>query len=117
MSLSLLAKLKGMGKNALAFANKKGNAFIPYITNEEKETLKKKYGNTTRVIGSGKYFGEKALLNNDRRSATIVVDQHLSEILTLEKKYFKEFLNDLLQIVQSRKDTITQIFPEMNNYT
>ncbi|KAL4488817.1 hypothetical protein ABPG72_016470 [Tetrahymena utriculariae] len=115
---SLLAKIKGMSKNALSFITRKSKSGqVPYITPEEKEMLKKKYGNTTRSIGSGKYFGEKALLNNDKRSATIVVDQHLSEILTLEKKYFNEFLSGLLAILHSRKNTITQIFPEMNTYT
>ncbi|EAS02137.2 cyclic nucleotide-binding domain protein (macronuclear) [Tetrahymena thermophila SB210] len=115
---SLLAKIKGMGKNALSFMNRKSKSGqVPYITPEEKEMLKKKYGNTTRSIGSGKYFGEKALLNNDKRSATIVVDQHLSEMLTLEKKYFNEFLSRLQEILISRKNTITHIFPEMNTYT
>ncbi|KAL4440941.1 hypothetical protein ABPG74_009354 [Tetrahymena malaccensis] len=115
---SLLAKIKGMSKNALSFMTRKSKGGqVPYITPEEKEMLKKKYGNTTRSIGSGKYFGEKALLNNDKRSATIVVDQHLSEMLTLEKKYFNEFLSGLQEILHSRKNTITQIFPEMNTYT
>lgn len=69
------------------------------ITAEEKEVLMKKYGNTTRSLCSGNYFGEKALLNNDCRSATIVVDTHLTEMITLEKKYFKEFLSQLLEVV------------------
>ncbi len=32
------------------------------------------FGNTTRLFGRGKYFGERALMNNTKRAATIIVD-------------------------------------------
>lgn len=114
----MLAKLKGLSKNALAFSQKKkGGIFSLIITQEEKEILMKKYGNTTRTLLNGSFFGEKALLNNDCRSATIIVDNHHTEMITLEKKYFKECLNQLLEITLARKQVMTNIFPEFNEFT
>lgn len=94
------------------------NATIsPIITAEEKEELMKKYGNTTRVMGAGSYFGEKALLDNEKRSATIIVEENLSEIISLDKKYFQHFIEHLDKIHIARSLALKRVFPELNDFT
>lgn len=39
-----------------------------------------------RQLGRGEYFGEKALLNEDRRTANVIAGQQGVELLTLNRE-------------------------------
>lgn len=50
---------------------------------------KKNSQGETRIVGSlkrGDYFGEKALINQDKRLASIIADESGTECLTLDRK-------------------------------
>ena len=57
--------------------------------------LMKKYGSATRIMTSGKIFGQRALINNEKRSATIVVDREDTELLLLHKDTFIDAIEQL----------------------
>lgn len=55
------------------------------LTNEEIENFKSRYGKTTRLINVGSIFGERALLTDQPRTATIVADSHPTELIVLDR--------------------------------
>lgn len=53
---------------------------------------------TIRVLGRGDYFGEQALLKEDKRTANIIAMQPGVECLTLDRESFTRLIGDLSEL-------------------
>lgn len=53
---------------------------------------------TIRVLGRGDYFGEQALLKEDKRTANIIAMQPGVECLTLDRESFIRLIGDLSEL-------------------
>ncbi|KRX05566.1 Cyclic nucleotide-binding protein [Pseudocohnilembus persalinus] len=85
------------------------------LDREQQQILEKQYGNgKKKVLTSGNIFGEFALLNDNNRSATIVIDREDTELLTIDKKDFQESIDNLKDLLSLRKSLILQNFPKTN---
>lgn len=53
---------------------------------------------TIRILGRGDYFGEQALLKEDKRTANIIAMQPGVECLTLDRESFTRLIGDLSEL-------------------
>lgn len=67
------------------------------VTQKLSGTLEEK---EIRILKSGDYFGEKALINEDKRTANIIALEPGVECLTLDRDSFKHLIGDLSELKQ-----------------
>ncbi|KAI9577962.1 cGMP-dependent protein kinase, isozyme 1 isoform X1 [Glossina fuscipes] len=67
------------------------------VTQKVSGTLEEK---EIRILRSGDYFGEKALINEDKRTASIIALEPGVECLTLDRDSFKHLIGDLSELKQ-----------------
>lgn len=51
-----------------------------------------------RILGRGEYFGEKALIKEDKRTANIIAMSPGVECLTLDRESFSKHIGDLCEL-------------------
>lgn len=51
-----------------------------------------------RILGRGEYFGEKALIKEDKRTANIIAMSPGVECLTLDRESFTKHIGDLCEL-------------------
>lgn len=74
-----------------------------------KEKRSHKYGDLLVTLGAGSHFGERALLNSEPRSATIMATRTSVELLFLSRKDYERLLSSRDRLIlQEVKDSLTQ---------
>ncbi|XP_042901923.1 cGMP-dependent protein kinase 1-like [Parasteatoda tepidariorum] len=63
-----------------------------------------------RCLGKGDYFGERALLNEDKRTANVVAAHPGVECLALNRESFKELIGDLRELQDKQYEYDDQSF-------
>jgi CRP-like cAMP-binding protein len=53
-----------------------------------------------RTLGRGDYFGEQALIKEDKRTASIIACEPGVECLTLDRESFNQHIGDLIELHQ-----------------
>ena len=95
-SLAHLALRKRYPKDTVVFfENEEGDFFFTILEGRIKVTILGDDGREVilSVLGSGDFFGEMALLDNEPRSATAIAVEE-SELLSLHRTDFQSVLND-----------------------
>ncbi len=95
-SLAHLALRKRYPKDTVVFfENEEGDFFFTILEGRIKVTILGDDGREVilSVLGSGDFFGEMALLDNEPRSATAIAVEE-SELLSLHRNDFQSVLND-----------------------
>ncbi|XP_054724471.1 cGMP-dependent protein kinase, isozyme 1-like [Uloborus diversus] len=57
-----------------------------------------------RSMSRGEYFGERALLRDEKRTANVIAAPPGVECLTLNRESFKELIGDLLELKEKQKE-------------
>ncbi|XP_037038040.1 cGMP-dependent protein kinase 1 isoform X3 [Bradysia coprophila] len=75
---------------------------------------KKNSKGETRIVGNlkrGDYFGEQALINEDKRLASIIANEPGTECLTLDRTAFNNYLGTIPELKETPVDKIPDIQP------
>ena len=69
------------------------------------------------MLTSGCIFGERALIDNSKRSATVVIDKTHTDLIILDKSNFSEAILELKKVLMRRRELIYTVFKGLKDYS
>jgi len=86
--------------------NENGDCFFVIRDGKVKITKNKGKGEELLVnLGKGDFFGERALLTEDKRSANVIADSSEVDCLLLDRTNFTNLIGDINELGRTRKST------------